>query len=133
MTCRVRKKGCDKQLPKCGYCSRRGLDCVYHDAPPSHEPQPEHETENELESWPGAFKSVPVKQEAERSRSRGTSLNLQTGVEHQKPVQPPGSRDGLGGITAQLRTANLGDSQGAKRMASSTVGGTMTAHPLESN
>lgn len=37
VTCRGRKKGCDKQLPKCGYCTRRGLACVYHDAPPSHE------------------------------------------------------------------------------------------------
>lgn len=37
LTCRGRKKGCDKQLPKCGYCTRRGLPCVYNDAPPSHE------------------------------------------------------------------------------------------------
>ncbi len=34
-TCRLRKKGCDKQLPKCGYCAKRNLFCVYHDVPPS--------------------------------------------------------------------------------------------------
>ena len=28
-TCRGRKKGCDKNLPTCGYCAERGLDCQY--------------------------------------------------------------------------------------------------------
>jgi hypothetical protein len=30
--CKARKKGCDKQLPQCGYCSKRGLICSYIDA-----------------------------------------------------------------------------------------------------
>ena len=28
-TCRTRKKGCDKILPKCGYCSSRSIRCSY--------------------------------------------------------------------------------------------------------
>lgn len=33
--CKSRKKGCDKVLPRCGYCTQRGLICVYEDpAPP---------------------------------------------------------------------------------------------------
>ncbi|KAG9784272.1 hypothetical protein KCU88_g2853, partial [Aureobasidium melanogenum] len=28
-TCKARKRGCDKRLPDCGYCSRRGLVCRY--------------------------------------------------------------------------------------------------------
>lgn len=28
-TCKARKKGCDKNLPGCGYCARRGLVCRY--------------------------------------------------------------------------------------------------------
>lgn len=28
-TCKARKKACDKILPSCGYCSRRGLTCDY--------------------------------------------------------------------------------------------------------
>ncbi|OTA89980.1 hypothetical protein M434DRAFT_398303 [Hypoxylon sp. CO27-5] len=30
-TCKQRKKGCDKKLPICGYCAKRGLPCNYHD------------------------------------------------------------------------------------------------------
>jgi transcription factor-like protein/Zn(2)-Cys(6) binuclear cluster domain-containing protein len=30
-TCKARKKACDKQLPYCGYCSKRGLICRYDD------------------------------------------------------------------------------------------------------
>jgi hypothetical protein len=30
-TCKARKKGCDKQLPQCGYCSKRGLSCNCND------------------------------------------------------------------------------------------------------
>ncbi|KAI1140225.1 hypothetical protein F5Y05DRAFT_377590 [Hypoxylon sp. FL0543] len=30
-TCKLRKKGCDKKLPVCGYCAKRGLQCTYHD------------------------------------------------------------------------------------------------------
>lgn len=33
--CKSRKKGCDKALPRCGYCTQRGLICLYEDpAPP---------------------------------------------------------------------------------------------------
>ena len=32
-TCKARKKGCDKALPRCGYCTQRHLVCVYEDAP----------------------------------------------------------------------------------------------------
>ena len=28
-TCKARKKRCDKYLPDCGYCTKRGLDCRY--------------------------------------------------------------------------------------------------------
>ena len=28
-TCKARKKGCDKSLPACGYCSKRSLPCWY--------------------------------------------------------------------------------------------------------
>jgi len=28
-TCKTRKKGCDKSLPTCGYCSKRSLPCCY--------------------------------------------------------------------------------------------------------
>ena len=28
-TCKSRKKRCDKVTPTCGYCAKRGLDCVY--------------------------------------------------------------------------------------------------------
>ncbi|KAI1418488.1 hypothetical protein F5Y13DRAFT_196297 [Hypoxylon sp. FL1857] len=30
-TCKQRKKGCDKKLPICGYCAKRGLSCNYYD------------------------------------------------------------------------------------------------------
>ncbi|KAJ5281767.1 hypothetical protein N7478_007139 [Penicillium angulare] len=30
-TCKARKKGCDKTRPSCGYCTQRGLTCVYDD------------------------------------------------------------------------------------------------------
>ncbi|KAF2166162.1 hypothetical protein M409DRAFT_55037 [Zasmidium cellare ATCC 36951] len=33
--CKTRKKGCDKQLPTCGYCSKRGLECRYDRTPDS--------------------------------------------------------------------------------------------------
>ncbi|KAF2101801.1 hypothetical protein NA57DRAFT_73242 [Rhizodiscina lignyota] len=33
--CKVRKKACDKELPRCGYCIRRGLDCFYDDRIPA--------------------------------------------------------------------------------------------------
>ncbi|KAJ6136269.1 hypothetical protein N7512_001429 [Penicillium capsulatum] len=32
-TCKARKKGCDKILPRCGYCTQRHLVCIYDDAP----------------------------------------------------------------------------------------------------
>ncbi|KAJ5818467.1 hypothetical protein N7474_004058 [Penicillium riverlandense] len=28
-TCKTRKKSCDKALPRCGYCTQRGLLCLY--------------------------------------------------------------------------------------------------------
>ncbi|ORY03675.1 hypothetical protein BCR34DRAFT_591505 [Clohesyomyces aquaticus] len=28
-TCKGRKKKCDKQMPRCSYCERKGLDCCY--------------------------------------------------------------------------------------------------------
>lgn len=31
-TCKTRKKACDKLLPRCGYCSKRGLACTYETA-----------------------------------------------------------------------------------------------------
>lgn len=34
-TCKMRKKGCDKALPICGYCSQRGLLCSYEHSPSS--------------------------------------------------------------------------------------------------
>ena len=33
-TCKLRKKGCDKQLPSCGYCTKRKLGCRYDDPYP---------------------------------------------------------------------------------------------------
>ena len=30
-TCRMRKKACDKQLPYCSYCTKRGIRCSYDD------------------------------------------------------------------------------------------------------
>lgn len=35
-TCKARKKGCDKILPACGYCSERSLGCTYDLLSPSH-------------------------------------------------------------------------------------------------
>lgn len=32
-TCKARKKGCDKNLPTCGYCAKRGLVCRYSEPP----------------------------------------------------------------------------------------------------
>ena len=32
-TCKTRKKACDKQLPICGYCTKRDLACRYDDSP----------------------------------------------------------------------------------------------------
>jgi hypothetical protein len=35
--CKFRKKGCDKALPRCEYCTQRGLVCIYEDpAPPDY-------------------------------------------------------------------------------------------------
>ena len=69
------------------------------------------ESENELESWLGAFKSVLVKQ----SRSRGPSISNQISGDGHQPQphrlsQLPPSRDGastMGGITAQMRGASI--------------------------
>lgn len=33
--CKARKKGCDKQLPSCGYCRKKGLFCSYDEPPAS--------------------------------------------------------------------------------------------------
>lgn len=75
------------------------------------------ETEDELESWLGAFKSLLVKQQAERTnRSRGPSVSGIGEQQHQRPVQPP-SRDGMGSITAQMRGTSIGDNP-ARRVAS---------------
>lgn len=43
--CRTKKKACDKQLPRCGYCTKRGLQCAYHavidkDLPDDHADRP---------------------------------------------------------------------------------------------
>lgn len=32
-TCKARKKACDKSLPNCGYCTKRGLRCTYVNVP----------------------------------------------------------------------------------------------------
>ena len=32
VTCKIRKKACDKRLPSCEYCAKRGLVCTYNDA-----------------------------------------------------------------------------------------------------
>lgn len=32
--CKSRKKGCDKVRPRCGYCTQRGLICLYEDTAP---------------------------------------------------------------------------------------------------
>lgn len=79
VTCRGRKKGCDKQLPKCGYCTRRGLACVYHDAPPSHEQEyPESRTSSMVRSdsqgWQG---SLSISWARRRSSNSPTSSALE--------------------------------------------------------
>ncbi|OAA61355.1 Zn(2)-C6 fungal-type DNA-binding domain protein [Cordyceps fumosorosea ARSEF 2679] len=79
VTCRGRKKGCDKQLPKCGYCTRRGLACVYHDAPPSHEQEyPESRTSSMVRSdsqgWQG---SSSISWARRRSSNSPTSSALE--------------------------------------------------------
>lgn len=90
------------------------------------------ESEDELESWLGAFKSLLVKQEAERSsRSRGQSMNGlveaagSQQVRHQRPVQPT-SRDGMNSITAQMRGASFTDAQ-PKRIVSPPATGLTSA------
>lgn len=40
-TCKARKKGCDKVLPYCGYCTRRGILCSYEYASPESSKGPE--------------------------------------------------------------------------------------------
>jgi len=72
------------------------------------------ETEDELESWLGALKSVLVKQEAERS-SRHASVSTGSALQGPGPGdqtihggrQLPGSRDGVGVISAQMRNVSL--------------------------
>lgn len=74
------------------------------------------ESEDELEKWLGALKSVLAKQEAELSRSRGASLSTSQG---QFP-QMPGSRDGLGAMTMQMKNLNVaeGHTPSARRVIS---------------
>ncbi|GFN14105.1 putative aspartic-type endopeptidase opsB [Aspergillus tubingensis] len=38
LTCKSRKKGCDKKLPTCGYCAKRNLPCRYQGSPVAEEP-----------------------------------------------------------------------------------------------
>ncbi|PYH69514.1 Zn(II)2Cys6 transcription factor [Aspergillus vadensis CBS 113365] len=38
LTCKSRKKGCDKKLPTCGYCAKRNLPCRYQGSPVADEP-----------------------------------------------------------------------------------------------
>lgn len=75
------------------------------------------DSEDELENWLGALKSVLAKQEAELSRSRGTSLSTSQG---QFQPQVPLSRDGLGPMNTQMRNLNLieGQAPAARRVAS---------------
>lgn len=65
------------------------------------------ETEDELEKWLGALKSVLAKQEAELSRSRGASLSTSQGQFPQMPT----SRDGLGGISTQMKSMTIAEGQ----------------------
>ncbi|KAK5948308.1 hypothetical protein OHC33_010618 [Knufia fluminis] len=94
------------------------------------------ETEDELENWLGSFKSVLVKQEAERS-SRHASVSagsaLQGPGEQQgsgaSGMQPPRSREGTGGISAQMRNVFLENQNmvpGARRVMSPPSMGTST-------
>lgn len=94
------------------------------------------ETENELESWLGAFKSVLVKQEAERgswhaSVSAGSTLQAQTDQQNYiGGKQLPGSRDGTSSISPQMRNMSLETQTmvpGARRVMSPTAT-TMSAH-----
>lgn len=39
-TCKTRKKACDKCLPKCGYCNKRNLTCIYYEEEGEHYPGP---------------------------------------------------------------------------------------------
>jgi Fungal Zn(2)-Cys(6) binuclear cluster domain len=48
-TCKTRKKGCDKQLPSCGYCSKRNLRCIY-DEPPTYRHKDSAVQERNVES-----------------------------------------------------------------------------------
>ncbi|TQV98861.1 hypothetical protein V2A60_007441 [Cordyceps javanica] len=81
VTCRGRKKGCDKRLPKCGYCARRGLACVYHDAPPSHE----HE-------YPEPRTSSTVRSDSQSRGSSGwTARRSSNSPASSAPEQQPGS------------------------------------------
>lgn len=89
------------------------------------------ETDDELESWLGALKSVLVKQEAERS-SRRTSVSagsaLQGQGEQQSQTsgrQPPGSRDGTSALSSQMRHVSLENANlipGARRVMSPSGG-----------
>jgi len=92
------------------------------------------ESENELESWLGAFKSVLVKQEAERG-SRHASVSTVSALQGQGELQGViggrqglGSRDGVSTTSAQMRNVSVGDQMvpGARRVMSPIHG--MSAH-----
>lgn len=48
LTCKSRKKGCDKQLPTCGYCAKRNLPCRYQESPVAEEPVADAITQIEI-------------------------------------------------------------------------------------
>ncbi|RAH59684.1 hypothetical protein BO85DRAFT_417041 [Aspergillus piperis CBS 112811] len=48
LTCKSRKKGCDKQLPTCGYCAKRNLPCRYQGSPVAEEPVADAITQIEI-------------------------------------------------------------------------------------
>ncbi|KAL7660352.1 hypothetical protein ACMYSQ_003233 [Aspergillus niger] len=48
LTCKLRKKACDKTLPTCGYCTKRNLPCRYQAPPAAEETGTEATTQIEI-------------------------------------------------------------------------------------
>ena len=48
LTCKLRKKACDKTLPTCGYCTKRNLPCRYQGPPAAEETGTEATTQIEI-------------------------------------------------------------------------------------
>ena len=72
-TCKARKKGCDKQLPTCGYCARKFLACKYEEIGEESTPLLTSSSP-ELKPW-----SINTIVELTRPSTLDCALNLQVG------------------------------------------------------